>query len=237
MLPKSLILVWRLGVLMVSIASSAARSFTIDPGNILIAEFPSFEAFEMATSSPPPQALPAIRIAQNTSDQNNIPAVIPNSAQVALQMAPDQSVSVGAKISFRVTTRKPGYLLLVDIDPSGKMSQIFPSPEMVVQSREAATNFIEPGEELVIPNTAAQKRGFEYVITPPTGDAAVVAILSDRRVELLDLPDSLEKPRSRGEAAGYLAEWISALRVPDAGTGRLLSSRWSFDVRPYSIKP
>ena len=163
MLPKGLILVWRLGVLTVSIGSSAGRSFAIDPANILIAEFPSFEAFEIATSSPPPQARPAIRIAQNTSDQNNIPAVIPNTAKVSLQMAPDQSVSIGTKIEFRVTTRKPGYLLLVDIDPSGKMSQIFPSPEMVAQSREAATNFVKPGEELVIPNAAAQKRGYVEV--------------------------------------------------------------------------
>jgi hypothetical protein len=200
MFRSNLIVMWCLGVLAVSVGSSAAEQ-------------------------------------PRSSSQNIVTAGIPNTANVSLQMAPDQSVSVGTKISFHVTTRKPGYLLLVDIDPSGKMSQIFPSPEMVVQLREAATNFIEPGEELMIPNTAAQKRGFEYVITPPTGDAAVVAILSDRRVQLLDLPDSVETPRSRAEAAGYLAEWISALRVPDAGTGRLLSSHWSFDVRPYSIKP
>jgi len=171
-----------------------------------------------------------------SSGQNIVTAGLPNTANVSLQMAPDQSVSVGTKISFRVTTNKPGYLLLVDIDPSGKMSQIFPSPEMVAQLREAATNFVKPGEELVIPNTAARLRGFEYVITPPTGDATLVAILSDRRVQLLDLPDSVERPQTGAEAASYLAEWTSALRVPDAGTGRLQSSHWSFDVRPYSIK-
>jgi Domain of unknown function (DUF4384) len=173
--------------------------------------------------------------AQSTVD--SAPASIPNTANVALQMSPDQPVGIGAKISFRVRTAKPGYVLLVDIDPSGKMSQIFPSPEMVAQSREAATNFIRPGEELLIPNAAAQKRGFEYVITPPTGDAAVVAILSDRRVQLLDLPDNAQKPRTGAEAISYLAGWTSALRVPDADTGRLQSSRWSFDIKPYSIKP
>jgi len=74
-----------------------------------------------------------------------------------------------AASAARVTTKKPGYLLLVGIDANGNMSQIFPSPEMIVQSQEAAANFIKPGEELLIPNSAAKKRGSEYVMTSPTG--------------------------------------------------------------------
>lgn len=161
---------------------------------------------------------------------------IPNSANVSLQMSPDQSVAVGTRISFRVTTKKPGYLLLVDIDANGRMSQIFPSPEMIVQSQEAAANFIKPGEELLIPNSAAKKRGFEYVMTPPVGEAAVVAILSDRRVQIIDLPDHTPKQPTEAETISYLTEWTSKLRVPDPGTGKLQPSNWSFDIKKYSIK-
>lgn len=161
---------------------------------------------------------------------------IPNSANVSLQMSPDQSVAVGTRISFRVTTKKPGYLLLVDIDANGRMSQIFPSPEMIVQSQEAAANFIKPGEELLIPNSAAKKRGFEYVMTPPVGEAAVVAILSDRRVQILDLPDSAQKQRTEAETINYLAGWTNGLRIPDPGTGKLQPGNWSFDIKRYSIK-
>ena len=176
-----------------------------------------------------------IRVAQNAADRNTVMAV-PNTANVSLQMNPDQSVSVGTKISFRVTTKKPGYLLLVDIDAGGKMSQIFPSPEMIVQSQEAATNFIKPGAELLIPNSEAKKRGFEYVITPPLGEAAVVAILSDRRVQIIDLPDDTPKQPTEAEIISYLTEWTSKLRVPDPGTGKLQPSNWSFDIKKYSIK-
>jgi hypothetical protein len=237
MLPQCLILVWRLGVLTASIASSAAGSYASDPENILVAEFPSYQAFEIATSSPPPEARPAIRIAQNNPDRKTVPSAIPNTANVSLQMTPGQSVSVGTKVSFRVTTRRPGYLLLVDIDPGGRMTQIFPSPEMVAQAPEAATNFIKPGDELLIPNAAARKNGFEYVITAPAGDAAVVAILSDRRVQLLDLPDNAQTARTGAEAAGLLAGWTRELRVPDGDSGKLQASQWSFDVKPYSIAP
>jgi len=209
LLPNRLILGWCLGALGASIAGAAVAK--------------------------PAGSGPAIRVAQSESDRNNVPANIPNIAGVSLQMSPGQSVSVGTKISFRVTTKKPGYLLLIDIDANGNMSQIFPSPEMIVQSQDAASNFIKPGEELLIPNSEARKRGFDYVITPPTGEAAVVAILSERRVQILDLPDT-QKPRTEAETISYLTEWTSGLRVPDSGTGKLQPSNWSFDIKPYSIR-
>jgi len=146
-----LILGWRLGVLAMSIGGAAvAKPTGIGPTEFLPAEFPSFGPLAVSTSSPIPLVPPAMRVTQNVSDRNNAMANIPNTANVSLQMSPDRSVSVGTKISFRVKTKKPGYLLLVDIDANGNMSQIFPSPEMIAQSQEAAANFIKPGEELLI---------------------------------------------------------------------------------------
>ncbi len=228
-----------LGALAVSIGGAAAKPPGIGPAGFLPTEFPSFGSFAASISSPIPLVPPAMKVAQNASERKSsadIPNTAPNTANVSLQMSPDQSVGVGTKISFRVTTRKPGYLLLVDIDANGNMSQIFPSPEMIVQSQEAAANFVKPGEELLIPNSAAKKRGFEYIITPPIGEAAVVAILSDRRVQILDLPDDARKPRTEAETIGYLTGWTSELRVPDPDTGKLQPSNWSFDIKQYSIR-
>jgi hypothetical protein len=209
MLPNRLILGWCLGALGASIVGAAVAK--------------------------PVGSGPAIRVAQSEPDRTHVPANIPNTASVSLQMSPGQSVRVGTNVSFRVTTRKPGYLLLIDIDANGSMSQIFPSPEMIVQSQDAARNFIKPGGELLIPNAEAKKRGFDYVITPPTGEAAVIAILSERRVQILDLPDT-QRPRTEAETVSYLTEWTSGLRVPDPGSGKLQPSIWSFDIKPYSIK-
>jgi Domain of unknown function (DUF4384) len=236
MLPNRLIVGCCLGVLVAPIGGAAARSPGTGPARLVRAELPSVESFAASTPSPIRFTSRAIRIAQNTSDRNNIPPNIPNTANVSLQMNPDQAVGVGTKISFRVTTKKAGYLLLVDIDADGKMTQIFPSPEMIAQSQEAATNFIRPGEELLIPNSAAKKQGFEYVITPPLGVAAVVAIVSDRRVQILDLPDSAQKQRTEAETISYLAGWTNELRIPDPGTGKLQPGNWSFDIKQYSIK-
>jgi hypothetical protein len=236
MLPNRSIVGWCLGVLVASIGGAAATSPGIGPTSFVHAELPFFESLAASTPSPAPLISRTIRVAQYASDRTNVLANIPNTATVSLEMRPDQSVSVGTKISFRVTTKKPGYLVLVDIDADGKMSQIFPSPEMIAQSPEAAMNFIKPGEELLIPNSAAKKRGFEYVITPPLGEAAVVAILSDRRVQIFDLPDNVQKQRTEAETVRYLAGWANELRIPDPSTGKLQPGNWSFDIKQYAIK-
>ena len=185
------------------------------------------------------------RLAQNAPERgsryatgvSNAAALnVPNTANVSLQMFPDQTAGVGTKVSFRVTTKKPGYVLLVDIDAKGRMSQIFPSPELIAESGEAAMNFLRPGEEMLLPNAFAKKRGFEYVATPPLGPTAVVAILSDRRVQILDLPDTSQKTRSEAETVAFLAEWTNQLRVPDPETGKLQQSNWSFDIKRYRIQ-
>jgi uncharacterized protein DUF4384 len=213
-----------------------ARPAGMASTELLSAERPSLEILAVPTSSPISLVPPAMRVAQGASDRNTAMPDIPNAANVSLRMSPDQSVGVGTRLGFRVTSRKPGYLLLIDIDANGKMSQIFPSPEMIVRSPEAAKNFIKPGEDLLIPSAAAKKLGFEYVITEPTGEAAVVAILSDRRVQILDLPDNTRKPRTEAETINYLTRWMRELRVPDPDTGKLQRSNWSFDIKQYSIR-
>ena len=159
-----------------------------------------------------------------------------NAASVSLEIQPSQTVNVGGKVSFGVTARKPGYLILVDVDAEGRMSQIFPTPELLAQSAGRDINLVKPGVEFVVPTPAARQRGFEYVVSPPTGSAVMIAILSERRVQLLDLPDLPRKLQDQAEALSYLTAWTSELRVPDNGSGKLVTNNWSFDVKSYSIK-
>ncbi|MCK1713511.1 MULTISPECIES: DUF4384 domain-containing protein [unclassified Bradyrhizobium] len=159
-----------------------------------------------------------------------------DTASVSLEILPSQTVSVGGKVSFGVTVRKPGYLILVDVDAEGRMSQIFPTPELLAQPDGRDINLVKPGVEFIVPTLAARQRGFEYVVAPPTGSAVIVAILSERRVQLLDLPDLPRKLQGQAEALSYLSAWTSELRVPDSSSGKLVSNNWSFDVKSYSIK-
>jgi hypothetical protein len=222
-------------IAMLALVDGAMASPAGARATLTSAEIPSLEHALMARWRAAGPETAVVRIAQNAQDGTSGAVSIPNVASLSLQMSPEQSVGVGTKISFRVSARKAGYVLLVDIDAEGRMSQIFPSPEMIAQSPEAAINFIKPGQELMIPNVAAKKNGFEYVVTPPLGKAAVVAILSDRRVQILDLPDSAREQGSLSAIISHLNQWTNELRVPDANSGKLQPSNWSFDVKTYSI--
>ncbi|WP_229158942.1 DUF4384 domain-containing protein [Bradyrhizobium brasilense] len=159
-----------------------------------------------------------------------------NAAGVALEILPGPTVNIGGKVSFGVTARKPGYLMLVDVDAEGRMSQIFPTAELLAQSAGPDMNLVKPGVQFIVPTPAAQQRGFEYVVAPPAGSAVIVAILSERRVQLLDLPDIQRKLQGPADTLSYLSDWTSQLRIPDSGGGRLLPNNWSFDIKSYSIK-
>ena len=67
-------------------------------------------------------------VAFGQSPNGSTAASVPNAASLSIQMTPDQTASIGSKVSFRVTAKKPGYVLLVDIDANGKMSRIFQAP-------------------------------------------------------------------------------------------------------------
>ena len=137
---------------------------------------------------------------------------------------------------FRVSVGKPGYIMLVDIDAAGKMSQIYPRPELLSRFNGPDINLAKPGNQLLIPSAEQKEQGFKYVITPPTGSAAVVAILSEKRVQLLDLPDLSQENKTQGDVVNALAEWMDELRIPDVKTGKLEQTNWSIAVKSYSIQ-
>src|SRR5271155_5775827 len=50
-----------------------------------------------------------------------------NAAGVAIDILPSEQFAIGVKVGFRVTTKKPGYLILVDVDSTGKVTQRYPN--------------------------------------------------------------------------------------------------------------
>jgi hypothetical protein len=160
-----------------------------------------------------------------------------NAAGLELAILPDIELAAGSKVTLRVATRKPGYLILVDIDASGKLTQIYPNRHSL-QTREAreGLNLIKPGQALTIPNRDNPFAGFEFVAVPPAGIAMMVAILSDRPVHLIDLPD-VAPPQTGQAAFDQLAEVARQLRIArEDGSGTLQEPKWSFDAKLYVVK-
>jgi hypothetical protein len=161
-----------------------------------------------------------------------------NSAEVAVELVPGQDVAPGSRVSFRVTTKKPGYLILVDVDPSGKLTQIYPNRmSLMASGGRQNSNHVRPGKPVAIPNTTDPYAGFEFIVSPPSGTGLVVAFLSDVPVQMIDLPDIPSSVMGQASALTYLAQVASELRIPQGdGVGRLQEARWSFDAKFYSIR-
>jgi hypothetical protein len=160
-----------------------------------------------------------------------------NAAGLELAILPDVELATGSRVSLRIATKRQGYLVLVDIDPAGKLTQIYPNRHSL-QTQEAreALNLIKPGQAVTIPNRDNPFAGFEFVAAPPTGVAMIVAILSDRPVHLIDLPD-VAPPQTGQAAFDQLADVARQLRIARADDpGTLQEPKWSFDAKLYVVK-
>lgn len=158
-----------------------------------------------------------------------------SSPDVSVEMT-GRNVDAGTEVSFRVSVAKPGYIMLVDIDAEGKMSQIYPRPELLARFNGPDMNLVKPGNQLQIPSDEQKRQGFKYVVGPPIGSSSVIAILSEKRVQLLDLPDLPQEVKSQADVINSLSKWMDELRIPDLATGKLEQTNWSIAVKPYSIK-
>jgi hypothetical protein len=162
-------------------------------------------------------------------------AKVENSAEVSVEMMPGQTVSVGSLVSFRVTSKKAGYLVLVDVDTTGHFTQIYPNTASLTRTSRANGNYIKPGGTLTIPLATDPYAGIRYVVSPPNGQAMIVAILSARPVQILDLPDVPTDIKEKSAMLAYLAKWMNELRIPDDAS-QLREAKWSFNAKSYTIQ-
>jgi len=65
----------------------------------------------------------------------------------------------------------------------------------------------------------------------------IVALLSDRPVQLVDLPNVPPQLVGNVSAVDYLTKLANELRIPGrTESDRLQEAHWSFDVKFYAIK-
>src|SRR5262249_5996938 len=161
---------------------------------------------------------------------------VENPAGVSVDLIPKLEVSPGSKIGFRISTKKTGYLILLDVDASGKLTQIFPNPTAVTHGLREATNLVRPGRPLIIPQLGTPYAAFEFVADLPTGIAMVVALLSDKPWQVVDLPDAPPPAFAPDDTLKYVRSQALTLKVPNPNGGPLEQPNWSIDGKFYLIK-
>ena len=180
-----------------------------------------------SATSAPPATPPNIEVPESE-----------NLAGVAVEVLPTNVFDLGEKISFRVSTRKPGYLILVDVDSSGKLSQIYPNAISMSGANgvKEGTNYLKTSQPALIPDKA-NKAAFQFVTSTPEGTGMVVAFLSDKPIQFVDLPDVPAPLVGQAQALEFLLAATKELKViPSNDTGRMEDVKWSITSRFYVIK-
>jgi hypothetical protein len=198
------------------------------------APVPSVRILPDVPDPAPATAAPAISSAR--LELLNSSVKVENAAGVSVDLIPNLEVLAGSKVGFRVSTKKPGYLILVDVDAAGKLTQIYPNTTTVTRSTREASNFIKPGRPLTIPQVGSTDGGFDFVAELPAGVAMVVALLSDKPVQVVDLPNTPAPVTAPAEALRYVRDMTRTLKVPNPDGGQLEQPNWSFDGKFYLIK-
>src|SRR5258708_13217543 len=108
----------------------------------------------------------------------NATVKVENAAGVSVDLLPKLELSVGSKIGFRIATKNTGYLILLDVDASGRLTQIFPNPTTATHGLRDTANLIRPGRPLTLPQLCTPYARFAFVADLPPGIAMGASLLT-----------------------------------------------------------
>jgi len=168
-------------------------------------------------------------VAENATD-------LPNPAGLALRLVQGSAVKIGQKVQFRVDTKKPGYLILLDANAEGQLTQVYPNgfSMRARTGQTVAANKVSAGKPLIVPDPQNPYDGFEFVIDPPTGRGMMIAVLSDEPIKEMPKQEGGKAMTTRAQAIGYLGLLTGAVNRSLA-TARGGTPRVSMAVAPYEI--
>jgi secreted trypsin-like serine protease len=162
-----------------------------------------------------------------------------NSAGLTVAFDKGDVVSVGDVVSYRVTTQKPGYLVIFDATPDGKLTQVFPNARSLSSptgmTPEAA--LLQPNRPRSIPDRRNPYEGFAVQIDERRGNGIIVAVLSDKPLTSLEIPPAPETFATSQQASTALRALRSELtRGLRPVTNEAEKPKWSVAARRYTVK-
>src|SRR5580704_9282758 len=130
-----------------------------------------------------------------------------NPAGLTVGLVQGTQVKIGQKSEFKLTTKRIGYALLLDVRPDGGLTQIYPNEKSLRSptGMRPEANRVGPARPLLVPNRGNSYEGFEIEVEGPVGEGRLVAILSDRPTKSVNIPELPRSFDSRADTLGFLA--------------------------------
>ena len=141
---------------------------------------------------------------------------------VRLGIESGTSLPVGSSVDIVVESDQDGHLVLLDIDPTGRMVQIFPNR---FSERSGVSDRIRAGQVLRIPGADG---GFRFSVEPPIGEGMLLAVVTQQGLQLSGLVSRHKDLAVIERPGAYLVELHEALRAA-GGTD------WGRATREYEV--
>ena len=154
-----------------------------------------------------------------------------NAAGLSLTVSGGETIKIGDTVTFTALAERPGTLLLLDVDPSGALTQVYPSR----LSAEGVTR-MSPGRPLSIPNgISINGRPTVIRVSEPAGQGVLLALFIEG-----DLPE-LTEVMPAGLTGGPLPNGSQSLFEISQRLLRLEADpdsriAWSATYLPYRIE-
>ncbi len=152
-----------------------------------------------------------------------------DNGEVDIQLLPGNRVKLGQKIRFRVTSKHQGWLVLLDVNAEGQVTQLFPND---IMRKNGKSNAISPGNPITVPDAYY---GFDFRASEPTGEGTMIALVTQDNIDIAQLLEENGSLASMSDPKIYLAELAAALTRVWTNDRVNRSARWSRALKGYTI--
>ncbi len=148
---------------------------------------------------------------------------------IRLEILPASRARVGQEMRFRVTSERPGYLILLDIDAAGQLRQIFPNRYTDAAGKD---NRIRAHHPITLPDA---RYGVVFTAEEPLGRGRLLAVVTEDPVDLSSLLAPHKDLTVIANPGDWLAQITQRLRRTwhDGATNR--QTRWGLAIQDYEI--
>ncbi len=152
-----------------------------------------------------------------------------NDADVKIEINVGRTLKLGQEFRISVTAKKPGELILLDVNSNGEVTQLIPNDIMLQNGRDRE---IVPGRRITIPD---DYYGFAFAAGKPLGRGKLLAIVTEDDVkvdQLLAANRAIAVVPNSDEFLGDLASTLLEVHRKDKKNRAV---RWSLGALEYEI--
>jgi hypothetical protein len=177
---------------------------------------------------PPPVSTPATALGPFANAATILAAADKENSGVEIEMLPGAGMKLGDVFTIRIRSALDGYLLLLDVDDSGKITQLFPNPRSALSNSDGR---IRSGSPLTMPDASY---GFQLRASEPLGRGRLIAVVAARREMLSNLARAQDGLADLPDRGSKQLERLEAVLKPEAAPSGPPS--WIAGQRDYIVE-